>query len=663
MNKLEFTISESIKNGKWLEISYRNSLNETTFFWVAIKDIDLKKKLLFVSMFNHQKSFDSLEGTLKFDNILTATILEFTKYDTPKELIEKIENNKEDAKWLQFETFNNNILRYYLKCNALDNDPCQESSFLITGVDKDTLLHNKCITLDLTQEKEVISYIKRYDTKKIDIVNNFALSFLSIDCYGKKYVILYYDIVFDPSNKSLSINSTPRVNSSFLVEGKKRSISNYLDIDPEEFVYNITNDLNKYIDTYTEIIRENLRSGEIINQMPEFMILQRNIKANLEPTYEIISEKIENNDLDYPLKAFFGNSNRYGAKRKEPDIVLFDDKINIDQLRVIYNTLKNPITYVQGPPGTGKTQTILNVILSAFFNSKTVLICSSNNKPMNGIFEKLSFSYDKNIIIPFPSLRLGNRDEVLKATNKILELYNFESIIEPSDEIINLIKIKTSNDNNKLLDHLKMYEEKKELQGRIESGKRLLTAINDSSIRLYQNVEEEINKLIEEYNNIDEITNDYLLKYVTTVSENQNFKYYMYLESLKYIKKLKSSRYYELICICSIKDEDNKITEFNKWCSLDYNMRLLKAVFPIIVTTNISAARLGTANHSFDLVIMDEAGQCDCATALLPIARAKQLLLVGDTNQLKPVIVLENNINKYLNSLIYTKHKYYYYIN
>ena len=45
---------------------------------------------------------------------------------------------------------------------------------------------------------------------------------------------------------------------------------------------------------------------------------------------------------------------------------------------------------------------------------------------------------------------------------------------------------------------------------------------------------------------------------------------------------------------------------------------------------------------------MDEAGQCNCATALLPIARADKLLLVGDTNQLKPVIVLENIINEYL---------------
>lgn len=42
---------------------------------------------------------------------------------------------------------------------------------------------------------------------------------------------------------------------------------------------------------------------------------------------------------------------------------------------------------------------------------------------------------------------------------------------------------------------------------------------------------------------------------------------------------------------------------------------------------------------------MDEAGQCNVAHALIPLVRAKSLLLVGDINQLRPVIVLEDNIN------------------
>ena len=263
------------------------------------------------------------------------------------------------------------------------------------------MLKNKSIILNEEQEKQIISYIKNYDVKKVDgEVNYLILSFLSIEENDKKYIALYYDIRFNPANKRLSINDIPRVNQSFLIKNKKHSLNSYIDIDPQEFTNNITNHLNDYLNEYTELIRANLRAREIINQLPEFMILQRSISANLSPTYSVIEEKIENGNLDYPLKAFFGNTNRFGAKRKEPSIVIYDNKVNIDQMRVIYNCMKYPITYVQGPPGTGKTQTILNVILSAFFNSRTTLICSSNNKPINGILEKLSFSYKEEDDVP-----------------------------------------------------------------------------------------------------------------------------------------------------------------------------------------------------------------------------------------------------------------------
>lgn len=649
MKNIELILSEGIKKGKWIDISYKNNQDEITYFWIAVKDIDLKNKRLFVSIFNDQKSLYCLDAIIKFENILSAKILEFTNYDTPVELINKLEKNRKDAKWLKYESFNNNILRYYLACNEFDNDPCQRECFLIPGIDKDILLKYKEILLNDEQERLILNYIKTYDCKKYNNkLCNLILSFLSIDENDKKYVVLYYDIKFNPDNKKLSINDIPRVNQSFLIENKKHSITSYIDIDPQEFVNNIVNNLNMYLKEYTELIRDNLRDNEIINQMPEFMILQRNLNANLYPTYNMIEEKIENGTLDHPMKAFFGNVNRFGVKRKEPSIVIYDDKVNIDQMRVIYNTMKYPITYVQGPPGTGKTQTILNVILSAFFNARTTLICSSNNKPINGILDKLTFSYKGENDIPFPYLRLGNQDEVLKSTYRIIELYNFQSKAEPDEDKINKIKEKTNDNNKNLIKKLELYEKKQDLKCRIDSAERLLNKMNNSSNSLYRNVEKKLTQLKNEYDQIQSVSNRDVLDLVISVSEDRFFKQFMFFESVKYIKKLKLPKYIPLIDICKIKDEETRVTAFNKWCTIDENIKLLEAVFPIIITTNISASRLGTANHQFDLVIMDEAGQCNCATALLPIARAKQLLLVGDTNQLKPVILLEDVINDHL---------------
>ncbi len=649
MKNIELIISEAIKNGRWLDISYKNSQNEITYYWIAINDIDLKKKLLDVTIFNDHKSLDTLDTIIRYDNIISARVLEFTTYDVPQRLIEKIEKNREDAKWLKYETFNNNILEYFLKCNELDNDPYQESSILIDGIDKDVLLNKKVVYLDEDRIRQMISYIRKYNFKGLESEKNYmVLSFLSIEEANKKYVVLYYDVCFNPTKKTLSIKNVPRVNESFLIENKRHSINYYIDIDPKEFVHNITHNIDEYLIPYTELIRSNLRDTEIINQLPEFMILQRSISAYLAPTYKIIQEKNENGTLERPLKSFFGNSDRRGAPKKEPNIVIYDEKVNIDQMRVIYNTMKYPVNFVQGPPGTGKTQTILNVILSAFFSNKTTLVCSSNNKPVDGIIEKLTFSYRNKDDIPFPYIRLGNRTEIAKATLRILELSKYESKLEPDEEKINRIKNRTNEGNKDLIHHLEMYEARRELRNKIDSAQLLLDSLDNPELRIYQETKKQLDIMIDEYKEMPIITNKDVLELVTTVSEDIYFKQYMYFESIKYIKKLKQPRYDELLEICSIQDDDERVNQFNKWCSDDINIKLLEDVFPVIMTTNISAARLGTANHTFDLVIMDEAGQCNCATALLPIARAKGLLLVGDTNQLKPVIVLEEAINDQL---------------
>ena len=73
-----------------------------------------------------------------------------------------------------------------------------------------------------------------------------------------------------------------------------------------------------------------------------------------------------------------------------------------------------------------------------------------------------------------------------------------------------------------------------------------------------------------------------------------------------------------------------------------------QAAINIIVCTNLASEKLGDAKSHFDLCIMDEAGQCNIASSLIPIVRADDLLLVGDTNQLQPVTVIETDVNDYL---------------
>ena len=66
MNSIAETISKAIKEGKWLDITYQNLENSETHFWIAIEDIDAKTKTFSCKIFNHNKSFNSLNAHIKF---------------------------------------------------------------------------------------------------------------------------------------------------------------------------------------------------------------------------------------------------------------------------------------------------------------------------------------------------------------------------------------------------------------------------------------------------------------------------------------------------------------------------------------------------------------------------------------------------------------------
>jgi hypothetical protein len=104
-----------------------------------------------------------------------------------------------------------------------------------------------------------------------------------------------------------------------------------------------------------------------------------------------------------------------------------------------------------------------------------------------------------------------------------------------------------------------------------------------------------------------------------------------------------------LIEILDIEESQKQVKEFNRWIADDDNLEKLTKVFPIMLTTNISSRKLGR-KYKFDLLVMDEAGQCDVATSLIPISKCKNMVLIGDTNQLKPIVVFEENRNQYLMS-------------
>ena len=81
-------------------------------------------------------------------------------------------------------------------------------------------------------------------------------------------------------------------------------------------------------------------------------------------------------------------------------------------------------------------------------------------------------------------------------------------------------------------------------------------------------------------------------------------------------------------------------------------------IFPIIATTSISAHKIGNPGVHFDMVVMDEASQGNIAVSLVPILRGESLMLVGDPQQLNPVILLNQIENLKLRKMYHITDEY-----
>lgn len=660
---LKNSIYQAIINNKWLDISYVNKKGETTDYYIGIKNIDVEKGVIQCDIFNPFKSNEVINDKEKqifiyIGGIKSASILEHSYYVSPKELIDRITSDKKIGEYLEVYNFDNDILRYLSDCYRMDNDPFLKEVVMIDDIDIHTLLKSGIYQLDDKQFNIILDKIFKKPKYEAEIINRYqtlAINKFSIDLNDKQYVVAYRILTLNFKDKTLKIADKTSINKSFLItEEKKVTLGMYLDMNPDDFCDSYDEKEQEYI----ELIKQNFHNNEKINTRPTIFFLMRNSQKGVEEAFDAIYQMDINGKLTIPLKAFFGRNKSRSGTSKEANIVVFNrNKINIDQMRVVYNSMVNHVTYVKGPPGTGKTETIFNVILSAYSNDKTVLVCSNNNHPVSDIFVKMDnaltikkpFRNAAEKVI-FPMIRLGNNIEMKESVRRIREILNFISEHQKSivkEDLTEKSKNRSLSGFKELRDLIILYESQIDLKERIStlSKIRKMTTIKQINAKL----DKQIKDYIQEIKSVKPFKDEDILKYAVSASEDNDFKNYVYYSALLRFKKLNNDTYKELREIISLENIDDSVREFNKWLKDDLNMRRFLAIFPIVICTNLSCEKLGSSKPQFDLVIMDESGQCNIATSLIPIVRGTDLLLVGDTNQLQPVTVIEQNINdKYM---------------
>ncbi len=652
MNSIYRDIFRAIHEGKWLSIEYKNKEENITNYWIGIRDLNISKGILAVDGLHLTKYTIAKLDIIYIDSILSSKVIEGSYCALNQELIRDIYLNPHKYKKIFDNVANLKILTYLEMCNRMDTVPYYSDFELVRHIDRDSF-NGEAYELSQEQFQFIVKSFQYHNKKKAQVnggvkLQELAMNILSIHTQRGLYVLAYRKLELDVKRKVMRPAEDITVCMEYTMNGEKEHIRKFLDAEE----YELLKDFEKNQEIIKDCITRNNNQIMGVDDMPYVIGLGFDVVLDLHKEYEAIINMYNSGRVTVPIKAFFGDLLERPIRTKAYPIALINRKINLDQLLAINNAMKYPVAYIQGPPGTGKTNTIVNTIMTAFFNEKTVLFVSYNNHPIDGVYEKLSEIEYKGRRIPFPILRLGNREKLGESLKYILKLYYQVKKIQVFEETLERNKGDRIARAKQLSDLLKRYERVLDLKERQETIKCLLedeekrklsAQMLPFQIDLHERQMREIDTQIRE---AGIISNEDALALLD--DDIEELKKYLFYTSARYIKKLDAPKNKDLLEIIMESDEEKRIVAFTKYLSVAANIKKLQKIFPIIVTTCISAHKLGGAEPIFDMTIMDEASQCNMAVSLVPIIRGEQLMLVGDPQQLSPVILLDDLINQKL---------------
>ncbi|MDD7769277.1 MAG: AAA domain-containing protein [Treponema sp.] len=637
-------IFRSIHEGKWLYVEYQNSDDEKTKYWISINNINIEKKSLEVTGL-HLGNFTTKNLFMFVDKILATQIMDGTFYHTNKTLLEDIDVYPEKYSFIFSNIVNLKTLNYLADCNKLADLPKINNEYTLIKKLDATKIQNHRYNLDDEQFKLIVNSFKKTASikkeKNINSIIQLALNVLSVHTPKGLYVLAYREVMFDVAKRSLLSGNKIKICTEFCVDGTtKQSIQNFIQSDEMEYLENI----DQIPEFVKDLITENIHGNKnySVDDCPYFICLQRNTNINLEKEYEAIIDMYANDNVTIPIQAFFGELHSVKANSETLPIALIDRNVNLDQLLAIHNAINYPVAYIQGPPGTGKTTTIINTIITAFFNNKTVLFSSYNNHPIDGVIEKLTNLKYRGYTIPFPILRIASNDKIPETIKYIKNLLITTQNLSVFTDALNQNKQSQIERTRQLTELLQKHEEQLDLKERRDLIEAMLSKNENMNLRL--NLEgQQKNAITKRLKEIGNITDEEALALL--YFDHDKLMQFINFTSVKYLKQLYEPEYKDFIEILKLQDEKEQITRFNKYVSVSENIIKLQKVFPVFCATCISTQKIGEPKLYFDMTIMDEASQCNTAVSLVPIIRGKSLMLVGDPQQLNPVITLDPNIN------------------
>ncbi len=302
------------------------------------------------------------------------------------------------------------------------------------------------------------------------------------------------------------------------------------------------------------------------------------------------------------------------------------------QQSALHNAANKVLSILIGPPGTGKSYTIACIAMERFLKGESVLVVSSNEHAVDVVQNKLveQLGISANAI-----LRAGNHDYLRQLKNYLDEVTRNSALEDPGQSKMPAIK-----DVRNRLERLET-EFLRSGQRAVKDGIYASLALDSArGASLWQGLLiwwmrqrwRKSGYLYEQLHQIQQLHRERERLLASQIS-------HVYGSALQ--KTLNQHRK-ELVTFLRGLKARTSHRQGNLFEEVDYQV-LLKAL-PIWCCSLAGLHRaLPLKPELFDLVIVDESTQCDIASSIPALYRAKRAVIVGDPKQLRHVSFLSRN--------------------
>ncbi|WP_426357224.1 DEAD/DEAH box helicase [Pseudocolwellia sp. HL-MZ19] len=340
-----------------------------------------------------------------------------------------------------------------------------------------------------------------------------------------------------------------------------------------------------------------------------------------------LEEVIESDSLSPPLSELLLPSQKASKNLEAIKSLKYDylpGLLSTPQKKIISIAANENLGCASGPPGTGKSYTIAAIAAEHMARDESVLIVANNDAALDVIADKLGENFGLSDV----SIRAGQKEFLKKLKTYIENLlagYFTEELNKEPDTCE--LELKAINSSLHLLEkRFVKFCHKAIVRGQRLKGlqqrdrkwiRRLYLALAKSGIKKLTNEWAALNEI-----NTKHIQRERLAAGYLSALKNRNLKTLVEKEraSLQAFNK-------------AIRSRTSK-RQFELFDDIEYSSLL--SAFPVwLVSLNTLYRVLPLKAEMFDLVIIDEATQCNISSCLPALYRAKRAMVVGDTKQLR----------------------------